>query len=957
MVLRFRPAALHAAVLLALCAPAAHAAAVTPDVIRASRHDVSAPMRDIIRTMPPALPMGSGDEPFLVPNILLKPESRTSSLVPDYSRAQTRGTGIPAPAVDLSFDGINQATSGCGCLPPDTNGDVSDEHYIQWVNGGWAVYDKTTGATVQAPTPGNSFFVGFGGKCETTNSGDPIALWDPHAQRWVMSQFVTTAPFAQCVAVSTTSDPLGTYARYEFNWPVFGDYPKMGVWTDEGGTQDAYTLITHEFGASFQGAALIAMDRAAMLAGEPDAAMVRFAGFDAYGVQPIHLGPGELAPNGTCPTYIHFDANTADYLFWDMCLDWDTPANTTISAQPERVAVAPFVPFFDDVQQQGSANGLDSFGSNLMYRATARTFPADAPTRTSLVVNHVVQGPLQQAGIGWAHFNLRPTSISAGNDRIFGDGFDGAPLPEIPAEPAPSAKSLVDEGTYAPDASNRWMGGIAIDASANIGVGYSQSSALMHPQLQITGRALSDEPGMLRDEQNCTAGVANGSQTSTSGRWGDYSSMSLDPVDQCTFYFTSEYYATTSAASWRTRVCSFKFEGCGDPDFAIVADSPKRLEMCAVGASDPQWELRAGVLNGFTGPVSLTAIGAPGGSTPNFSANPVQAPGTSTLTLAGGATLASGEYAFSVEGTSGANTRSVALELGISSAAPAAPVLTTPADDATGVKVVPTLSWNAVPGALSYAIEVASDAGFTTIVASGTSNVPTWAVTAVLDSETEYFWRVTPDNYCGDGPVSTTSSFTTGVPGECPTGTTATVLFEDDMQSGVNGWTTDGTGAAGWTQQTPPAATGLLTTAWGIPNNATTSDRGLVSPTVQLPVGVAATILSFDTYHKFEIDGPSGCWDNGTIEAKLGAGVFNYLDNSRLFTDPYDGLASPGMLNAGALSWCHTPASGPIHSIVDLDGFEGQDLQLRWRAVSDSNTTAPAPNGMYVDNVKIEVCQ
>ena len=292
MVLRFRPAALHAAVLLALCAPAAHAAAPTPDVIRASRHDVSAPMRDIIRTMPPALPMGSGDEPFLVPNILLKPESRTSSLVPDYSRAQTHGTGIPAPAIDLSFDGINQATSGCGCLPPDTNGDVSDEHYIQWVNGGWAVYDKTTGATVQGPTPGNSFFVGFGGKCETTNSGDPIALWDPHAQRWVMSQFVTSAPYAQCVAVSTTSDPLGTYARYEFNWPVFGDYPKMGVWTDESGTQDAYTLITHEFGASFQGAALIAMDRAAMLAGEPDAAMVRFAGFDAYGVQPIHLSPG-----------------------------------------------------------------------------------------------------------------------------------------------------------------------------------------------------------------------------------------------------------------------------------------------------------------------------------------------------------------------------------------------------------------------------------------------------------------------------------------------------------------------------------------------------------------------------------------------------------------------------------------------------------------------------------------
>src|SRR5690606_17816557 len=114
-----------------------------------------------------------------------------------------------------------------------------------------------------------------------------------------------------------------------------------------------------------------------------------------------------------------------------------------------------------------------------------------------------------------------------------------------------------------------------------------------------------------------------------------------------------------------------------------------------------------------------------------------------------------------------------------------------------------------------------------------------------------------------------------------------------------------------------------------------------------------ATILSFDTFHKFEDNGPGSCWDNGSMEIKTGTGAFTYLDGSRLFTDPYDGIAAPGEVNAGALVWCHAPTGTPTHSIVDLDGFEGQSVQLRWRAVSDPNTTAPAPNGMYVKNVKI----
>ncbi len=958
-----------AAALLTLGASLAHAAE-SPDVIQAVRHDISAPLGAILAAQPPAM-IGAEDETTErtpVPNILLKPVNRPSSFVPDYSAVQSRSMNVPAPAPIISFDGINVSNSGCNCLPPDTNGDVSDQHYIQWINSSYQIFDKATGTPVAAtatPKLGNTLFTGFGGKCETTNSGDPIALWDARAQRWVLSQFVTSSPFAQCVAVSTTSDPLGTYARYEFNFPIFGDYPKMGVWTDETGTQDAYLLITHDFNSAstFQGSSLIALQRDKMLAGQP-AAMLRYAGHDAYGVQPINLSGDLAAPANACPSFVHFDSEVGDYLFWDLCLNWTTPASSTITPRdnPIRVAAKPFVPYYDNVPQQGTANGLNSFGSNLMYRATGRAFPADAPTRLSLVVNHTVQGAAQQAGVRWVHFDLTDHGTPA-------------------ATPTGLDKSILDQGVFAPDDKNRWMGGIAIDKSGNIGVGYSHSSSTSRPQIMVNGRTLADPEGMLRDEQNCTAGVANGSQTSSSSRWGDYASMSVDPVDQCTFYFTSEYYATTAASSWRTRVCSFKFDDCGSADYALVSESPRRVEMCAATSSgDPTYDLRAGVLNAFNGAVTLAVNGAPTGTTATFGANPLTAPGATTMTLANATALDAGEYEFSIDGSSGALTRTLAgLSFGLSQTAPDAPHLVAPANASTGAKVRPTLRWEDMPvvtdrifgdgfdgtappqadgsPALRYLVEVATDATFATIVASATVEGTSWASNVSLDNQTEYFWRVTPINYCGNGMPSATYSFTTGVPGQCPSGTSATQVFFDDMQGGANGWTTDGTGSTGWTMRAAPAGTGLTGTVWGIANNATTSDRGLVSPAVAIPAGVAATILSFDTFHKFEDNGPGSCWDNGTMQIKAGSGAFNYLDGSRLFTDPYDGVAMAGEVNAGELAWCQAPTSVPTHSIVDLDGFEGQSVQLRWRAVSDPNTVASTPNGMYVKNVKVEVCQ
>jgi hypothetical protein len=932
-----------------------------PEVSMAVRHDTSRPMREILQTFPPAAPVNPSD-PYVVPNLFPKVAGARVSQenlfnAPFY--VQNAPNGNPAPTPSVSFDGLSLANGGGG-IPPDTEGDVSPNEYIQWINTSWAIFNKATGAITSGPTAGNSFFAGFGGPCQNTNSGDPIALWDDRAQRWVMSQFIVGDPGGQCVAVSTTSDPLGSYHRYQFDLPEFGDYPHIGIWDDEGGTQSAYLMVTHDFNLSpqqFLGAAFIAMERDKMLAGQP-AALIRFGGFvDQYGAEPAHLEGAVLAPGSACAPFVHFDAGTSEYLFWDLCMNWTTPANSTISSSPTRVAAsAPFVPNFAAVPQLGSTVPLDAFGTHIMYRATTRAYPAGAPYPMSMVVNHTVLGSGTEGGIRWVHFAFSPSGAGGGGgETILADGFETPPA-------APLSKSIIDQGVYAPDTDTRWMGGIAIDQSGNIGAGYSVSSATLNPKVRITGRTLGDPAGQMRDEQDCTP-PTTGSQTGSfqgRGRWGDYSSMSVDPADDCTFWFTNEYYPVTSLQNWSTRICAFRFPTCGDPDFALVADSPTRVELCTASSADPTFALRIGVLGGFTASTTLSASGLPGGVTANFNPATINpTPGTSTLTLTGAAGAAAGEYAPTITATSGVETRDLGLSFGVSTAIAGVPSLTAPANAATGVKVRPTFTWAAVPGALRYRIELSTTAAFTTLVASDTVTGTSWTSTVLLNASTQYFWRVRSENYCGNSAFAAASSFTTGVPGQCPGGTSATAVFQDDFQSGANGWTTGGSGATAWAQQAAVAGTGLTTTVWRIPNNATTSDQQLSSPaTITIPAGAAAAILSYDVFHSFETDGPAGCWDGGSLEIKRVADPgFTVLTNAVMFTDAYTGPISGGAPLAGRGAWCALRNGSVGRAVVDLDDYRGETVQLRFRASSDSNTTAAAPNGMAIDNLRVDSCQ
>lgn len=926
---------------------------------RAVHHDTSRPMREIlaeleargVSTTPP-------DSPF-VPNIILdsgdlgKPVSTVGT--PNVQR--TRGT--PAPSTIVSFNGLSTS----GSIPPDTTGDVSPTHFFQWVNTRWSLFNKATGAVIQPATNGNSFFAGFGGLCQTTNQGDPLVLWDDAAQRWVVSQFAFTStsapPFLQCVAVSATSDPLGAYHRYSFSYPQFNDYGKMGIWRSADGSQNAYLFTMHEFGASFAGTSFSAVERDKMLAGQP-AQFVRVGGIDAFGALPFHLEGTAPMPAGACPVFAHFSFAGDGYLTWDLCLNWAAGQIVGFNPEPTLLRGEPFVVGTNDIPQMGTATLLDSFDINSMYLAAARAFPATGPQEAVAAMAHAVNAGAGKAGQKWVQFGFR---AGAGNpDILLQNGFEDA------APPRALAKRIVQEGTYSPDANHRWMSAINVDQNGNLGLGYNVSGATTNPVIRINGRDATDPPGTLREEQNCTP-ATTGAQTGgvfpprTTGRWGDYATTGIDPTDDCTFWHTGEFFPVTSATSWSTRVCSFKFDSCGQPALVLEVTPTAQLAVCSTAPADPVIDVRVAALGGLTGNTNLSASAFPPGVTPSFNPAAVAPGGTSAVTLAGARLLAPGEYTGTVTGTNGAASDSETVRFGVSAVSAPAPVLTTPANNATGASIRPTLAWTAAPGATRYRIELSTSNTFATLLETGESTTTSYTTTTLLTVGQQYFWRVRSLNFCGEGALSTTFAFTTGQPGVCPSGTTANIVFQDDVAGDTILWTTQnisGDAAAHWSKRIPPAGVGLTTRGWYADNSQNSAaDQRLISPAIVLPAAVQRPLtLAFDAHHRYETDGAVNCWDGGFVEISTDGGTnWTPLGNARTLTDPYPGTLS-GSPAAGNLAWCRQPTPGTaIRTVFTLDGFDGQSVQLRFRSVSDDNTVGTEPNGWAIDNFVVQGCQ
>jgi hypothetical protein len=482
--------------------------------------DVSPPLRDMVA---PAREPGQRVRPLH----LLPSGPAGSSFAPDPALQTIRGPRVAA-AAGLNFAGVGNGDYGFtpNAAPPDTNGAVGATQYVQWVNESFAVFNKSTGALLFGPTAGNTLWAGFGGGCQTNNDGDPIVQYDKAANRWIMTQFsVSTTPYLQCVAVSTTSDATGSYYRYAFSYgnTQFPDYPKLGVWPD------AYYISFNIFdnGVTFAGSKVCAYDRNAMLTGAP-ATQVCFQLSTSYGgLLPSDLD-GSTAPPGGSPNYfLNFGTNLLN--LWKFHVDFTTPANSTLTG-PTSIPVAAFSPACSGggtcIPQPGTAQKLDSLADRLMYRLAYR----NAGTHESLVVNHSVTAG-SSVGVRW--YELR----------------------------SPNATPTVyQQGTYAPDSTYRWMGSIAMDKVGDIALGFSASSGTVFPSIRGTGRLPADPLGTMRTERVLQAG--GGSQLRFLSRWGDYSAMTVDPVDDCTFWYTNEYLKANGKFNWSTRIASFKFPGC-----------------------------------------------------------------------------------------------------------------------------------------------------------------------------------------------------------------------------------------------------------------------------------------------------------------------------------------------------------------------------------------------------------
>jgi hypothetical protein len=542
-----------------------------PTTIRQNvHHDVSLPLGEMIKNAPPVTDLALHEvEPMK--RIPLPPG--LSTLTEDPVRQMMDLITTPSPTVGLSFEGLGQGQYGFGVqyIPPDTNGTVGATQYIQWVNTSFAIFNKTTGALIAGPTRGNTLWSGFGGGCQTNNDGDPVVVYDKLANRWVMSQFsVSTTPYLQCIAVSQTSDATGAWYRYSFSYgPTnFDDYPKMGVWPD------AYyeTFNMFQNGQTFIGADACAYDRNKMLAGLAATQQCFQQNASVGGLLPSDLDGTTPPPTGS-PNYMVFFSTNSLHLY-KFHVDWVTPTNSTFTG-PTVINVAAFSPLCGGGQCVVEPGGstLDSLGDRLMHRLAYRNFG----THESLVVDHsVVAGT--SGGVRW--YEIQNPS--------------GTPV-------------VAQQSTYAPDAAYRWMGSVAMDQAGNLAVGYSKSSSSIFPSVAFAGRLATDPVSTLEAETLVVSGA--GSQNyNSNNRWGDYSAIQVDPVDDCTFWYTQEYIKTTGSFNWNTRIANFKFTNCGSQ----VTISPTSLTFASqtVGTSSASQPVT--LTNSGTSAVTGISVGASG---------------------------------------------------------------------------------------------------------------------------------------------------------------------------------------------------------------------------------------------------------------------------------------------------------------------------------------------------------
>jgi hypothetical protein len=544
-------------------------------VIPAVHSDLSPPLRDQPVEWAQA---GEEREPHVNPMLPIRHYDRPDPVI-QSSFSQQLMTSLAIPAPSRQWAGIGQGDCGQPCEgpPPDTNGAVGKTQYLEMVNRALQVFDKLTGTSLLGPIQLRSVWLGFGETCPNGGKGDPIVVYDRLADRWVISQFAeasdSEAMQDECIAVSQTGDATGAWYRYEFRVTTLTfraqDYPKLGVWPD--GYYMSAIMFRPELNPPKPlGPKPFVFDRAKMLVGDRTATLQTTPGIigknfflpsDLDGIIPPPAGdPNHFvavtidateeeasAPAGAqenAPPPPAAQTPSSLYKVWNFHVDWNNPANSSFTLRAS-VPAADFTQLCRNerkcVPQLGIPDRLNGIGDRLMFRNAYRRFPDG---RESLLNNFTVSAD-SVAGIRW--FELQ---------RMRPEGW-----------------TLRQEKTYQPDSTWRWMGSIASDNQGNIALGFSASSEMIHPQIRYAGRLATDPLGILSGERHLFDGTGSQMDRSVEPeyRWGDYSDMTVDPADDCTFYYTNEYYAKTGdpdtkgSANWKTRIGYFKFAQCTEP--------------------------------------------------------------------------------------------------------------------------------------------------------------------------------------------------------------------------------------------------------------------------------------------------------------------------------------------------------------------------------------------------------
>lgn len=470
---------------------------------------------------------------------------------------------------------INGISNINGVMPPDTDGDVGPNHYFQMINLSFQIFNKT-GGSLYGPVANSTLWNGFPGAWTGSNDGDPIIMYDEYSNRWIATQFALpyypNGPFWEMIAVSMTPDPTGQWYRYAFQFADMPDYPKLAVW------HNAYLMSINRFtsgSGNYTGVGAVAFERAKMLTGDPTAQMVVFT--YPSSAEPYSFLPADAdgtAPPANAPAYFAYMNDFPDKIvIYKMVLDWTNTTNSTFSLD-QSLTTASFASGISGIVQPGTTRKLDALSDRLMYRLQYRNFG----TYQTMVTNHTVNLS-NVAGIRWYEFRKSGT----------------APW------------SIYQQGTYSPDNTSRWMGSIAMDAAGNIALGYSVSSSTVYPGIRYTGRMANDPLGEMTIAET-TIVDGGGSQTGGligNGRWGDYSSMSVDPSTPNTFWFSTEYMQFTSSQAWKTRIASFTFQSVFTATLSASPDSICSGQSSVISAN----------VTGSTGTVTYAWTSLPAGFT------------------------------------------------------------------------------------------------------------------------------------------------------------------------------------------------------------------------------------------------------------------------------------------------------------------------------------------------------